>query len=151
MFLDYDIAEKKIKAIISKSTNSQVLQNVVDYLYETFEKYSWVGIYVIKENNLLLGPWKGLQATEHTKIQIGKGICGSAAQTGKTEIISDVSKDERYLACFVSTRSEIVVPIKKDNVIIGEIDIDSDISNAFDKHDANFLEKIADMLSKHIH
>ena len=149
--MDYDIAEKKIKAIISKSTNSQVLQNVVDYLYETFEKYSWVGIYIIKGDNLLLGPWNGLQATNHTKIQIGKGICGSAAQTGKTEMISDVSKDERYLACFVSTRSEIVVPIKKDNVIIGEIDIDSDAPNAFDKHDATFLEKIADMLGKHIH
>ena len=149
--MDYDILEKKIKVIISKGPSSQILQNVVDYLYETFEKYSWVGIYIVKGDNLFLGPWNGLQATEHTKIPIGKGICGSAAKTGKTELISDVSKDGRYLACFISTRSEIVVPIKKDDVIIGEIDIDSDISNAFDNTDVIFLEKIADMLSKHIH
>jgi putative methionine-R-sulfoxide reductase with GAF domain len=104
----------------------------------------------VKGNHLILGPWKGKQATEHTKIPIGKGICGSAAASGKTEIISDVHSDKRYLACFVTTKSEIVVPIKKDGIILGEIDIDSDIKSAFTKEDRVFLEKIADMLSKHI-
>ena len=99
---------------------------------------------------MILGPWKGKHATEHTKIPIGKGICGYAAKTGRTEIVSDVSSDDRYLACFVSTRSEIVVPIRKNGKIVGEIDIDSDIPNAFDSKDAVFLEKIADMLAKHI-
>ncbi len=148
--MDYDIAEQKIKEIISESDSSRLLQNCIEYLYEKFTKYSWAGIYIAKGNNLILGPWKGKQATEHTKIPIGKGICGYAAKTGRTEIVSDVSSDDRYLACFVSTRSEIVVPIKKNGKIVGEIDIDSDIPNAFDSKDAVFLEKIADMLAKHI-
>ena len=129
--MDYDIAEQKVKEIISESDPSRLLQNCIGYLYEKFTKYSWAGIYIVKGNNLVLGPWKGKQATEHTKIPIGKGICGHAA-------------------CFVSTRSEIVAPIKKNGKIVGEIDIDSDIPNAFDSKDAVFLEKIADMLAKHI-
>lgn len=148
--MDYDIAEREIKKMIANFNNSNLLQKVVGYLYENFEKYNWVGIYIVKENDLILGPWRGEHATEHTKIPIGKGICGSAAQSGRTEIIPDVNEDKRYLACFVSTRSEIVVPIKKNLKIVGEIDIDSDMPNAFSKQDAFFLEKIADMLSKHI-
>lgn len=148
--MDYDVAEETVKQIIFKSDVSQFLQNVVDYLYKYFDKYSWVGIYIVKGDSLILGPWNGEQATEHTKIPIGKGVCGSAAQSGKTEVVADVSKDGRYLACFVSTRSEIVVPIKKNGVVVGEIDVDSDVSDAFDKSDVVFLEKITDMLGKHI-
>ncbi len=148
--MDFTIAENKIKDIISNSQFSDVLQNVVDYLYKHFDTYNWVGIYLIKGEYLILGPWKGKQATEHTKIPIGSGVCGSAAQSGKTEVVTDVSKDHRYLACFVSTRSEIVVPIKKKGIVVGEIDIDSDVSNAFNEPDVVFLEKVADMLGKHI-
>ena len=150
MELDFKIAEKKIKDIISKNQNSDVLQEVVNFLYNNFHFYDWVGIYLVEGDFLILRSWNGKQATDHTKIPIGNGICGSAAKSGKTEMISDVSKDDRYLACFVSTRSEIVVPIIKDDEIIGEIDIDSDVVDAFNKNDKIFLEKIADMLSKHI-
>jgi len=146
--MDYEKAENEIIGIASKSSN--VLEKVVDYLYENFNHYSWVGIYIVEGNDLVLGPWRGEQATEHTKMPIGTGVCGSAVQSGKTEIVPDVSKDERYLTCFVSTRSEIVVPIKKDRKIIGEIDIDSDIPDAFDNNDTVFLEKIADVLTSHI-
>ncbi len=148
IFLDYILAEKKIKDIVYKS--SKILVDVVDFLYENFNHYSWIGVYIVENNDLILGPWKGKHATEHTKIPIGKGICGSAAASGKTEIISDVNADDRYLACFVSTKSEIVVPIKKEDRILGEIDIDSDIKDAFTKTDKEFLEIIADMLSQHI-
>jgi len=150
IFLKYRIAEQKIKGIITKDKSTTVLQDVVDVLYESFEKYSWVGIYLVKGDVLVLGPWKGKQATEHTTISVGKGVCGSAAQSGKTEVVNDVSTDSRYLSCFLSTRSEIVVPIKKKNTVIGEIDIDSDVPAAFNKTDKKFLEKIADMLSQHI-
>ena len=146
--MDYTLPEEQIRDIISKKSN--VLEDVVCFLYENFNHYSWVGIYLVEGDGLVLGPWKGPHATEHTKIQIGKGICGSAAVTGKTEIIDDVKADNRYLACFVSTNSEIVVPIKKDDKILGEIDIDSDKKDAFTEKDEIFLEKIADMLSKHI-
>lgn len=148
IILDYDIALIEIKSIITDSKT--IVSNVVEYLYNKFEKYSWVGIYIVEGNDLILGPWRGKQATEHTKIPIGKGICGSAAKSGKTEIIPDVNADPRYLSCFVSTKSEIVVPIKKGEEILGEIDIDSYIKNAFSQVDRIFLEKIADMLSMHI-
>ena len=150
MFLEINIAENKIKDIISNNQHSEVLQDVVNFLYEHFNSYSWVGIYFVEGEYLVLGSWQGKQATEHTKISIGEGVCGSAAQSGKTEVVDDVSKDQRYLACFISTRSEIVVPIKKDGVVVGEIDIDSDTPDAFNKKDAIFLEKVADMISKFI-
>ena len=135
---------------INNLAKTRSLQKIVDYLHDNFNHYSWVGIYIVKGNDLILGPWKGLNATEHTKIPIGKGICGSAAATGKTEIIDDVCSDSRYLSCFLSTKSEIVVPIKKGYKVIGEIDIDSDKIAAFNKKDSLFLQKIADMLSEHI-
>ena len=146
--MNYVKAEDEIKKIISNSSN--ILQDVVNYLYENIDHYSWVGIYIVEDNDLVLGPWKGPHVTEHTRIPIGQGICGSAAKSGKIELIPDVNSDNRYLPCFVSTKSEIVVPIKKDEKIVGEIDIDSDKKDAFTKEDALFLERIVDMLSEHI-
>jgi len=146
--MNYELALEKILEISSTLNSDEILKTCIEFLYDNFDKYSWIGIYLVKENNLILGPWKGKQATEHVKIPIGKGICGSAAKSGNTEIISDVSSDNRYLACFVSTKSEIVVPIKKDSKVIGEIDIDSNIPNAFNNKDAEFLEKIADIFAK---
>lgn len=143
--MDYKTGEKEIQQIISTKPGN-ILQNVVDFLYENFEHYSWIGIYIVQGNDLILGPWKGEHATEHTKIPIGRGICGSAAKTGKTEVIADVNTDNRYLSCFVSTKSEIVVPIKKQDIIVGEIDIDSDKVAAFTNEDKLFLEKVANLL-----
>lgn len=141
--MDYKVALTAIKELIANNEESKVLQKVVDYLYESFEKYSWIGVYIVQNGDLILGPWCGKQPTEHKRIPIGQGICGSAAKTGTIVIVPDVSKDNRYLSCFVTTQSEIVVPIKKNEQVIGEIDIDSDIPDAFDKKDAVFLEKIA--------
>jgi L-methionine (R)-S-oxide reductase len=143
-------AERTIKNILQAQPASTALQKVVDFLYENFENYNWVGIYLVKGDNLVLGPWNGAQATEHTTIPLGRGVCGAAAKTGKTELVDDVSKDSRYLSCFLSTRSEIVVPIRKGPKVVGEIDIDSDAPAAFDRTDVVFLEKVADMLSRHI-
>lgn len=148
--MEYATAERKIKKALLARPKSTALEKVVDILYEGFEKYSWVGIYLLKKENLILGPWRGKQATEHTTIPLGMGVCGAAAKTGKTELVNDVSQDMRYLSCFLSTRSEIVVPIKKKEVVVGEIDIDSDTPAAFDANDATFLEKVADMLGQHI-
>jgi len=147
--MNYEQAEKNIENILINKKEKGV-QDVIDLLYDMFTHYSWVGIYIVKDNQLHLGPWKGKEATEHVKIPIGQGVCGSAAQTGNTEIVDDVHADKRYLACFVSTRSEIVVPIKDNNMVIGEIDIDSDTPKAFTEQDSIFLEKIADMLRAHI-
>ena len=142
-YLNYEKTEKTIINIISKKDTNLVLNNLVKFLYNNFNKYNWIGIYFVREDSLILGPWKGKHPTEHTKIPIGIGICGSAAKSGKTEIVSDVKKDNRYLSCFISTQSEIVVPIIKNGEIIGEIDIDSDSINAFDNKDVKLLEKIS--------
>ena len=124
-----------------------VLQAVVDVLHDRFDHYSWVGIYLVDGDELVLGPWNGPQATEHSRIPIGQGICGSAASTGQTEVVDDVNADERYLACFPSPRSEIVVPIAYEGRVVGEIDIDSDRPAAFGEDDRALLERIAVLIS----
>jgi GAF domain-containing protein len=124
-----------------------VLQRVVDILHHDFEHYSWVGIYLVEGNELVLGAWQGPQATEHVRIPVGQGVCGAAAASGETEIVDDVNGDPRYLACFPSTRSEIVVPIAHEGRIVGEIDIDSDRPTAFDEDDRAFLERVASIIA----
>jgi L-methionine (R)-S-oxide reductase len=120
---------------------------IVEYLHDAFPHYDWVGIYWVEGRDLILGPWKGPAATEHTRIPIGKGVCGAAAASGKTEIVADVSKDSRYLACFASTKSEIVVPIRAGTRVIGEIDIDGRELAAFGPEDQRFLEAVAALLA----
>jgi L-methionine (R)-S-oxide reductase len=124
-----------------------VLRQVVGALQERFEDYSWVGIYLVEGDELVLGPWQGPKATEHVRIPVGQGICGAAAATGDTEVVDDVNADPRYLACFPSTRSEIVVPISYEGGVVGEIDIDSDRPAAFDTDDREFLESVAVLIS----
>ncbi|HUP31943.1 MAG TPA: GAF domain-containing protein [Gaiellaceae bacterium] len=126
-----------------------VLRAVVELLHDRFEPYSWVGIYLVEGDELVLGPWRGPQATEHVRIPIGRGICGAAAASGRTEVVDDVSSDERYLACFASTRSEIVVPIVYEGRVVGEIDVDSDVPAAFGAGDRSFLERVALLVSPH--
>jgi L-methionine (R)-S-oxide reductase len=123
------------------------LQTTVELLHDRFDHYSWVGICLVEGDHLVLGPWKGPQATEHVRIPIGQGICGAAAASGETEIVDDVNADERYLSCFVSTRSEIVVPISHEGRVVGEIDIDSDEPAAFDDEDRRFLERVAAIIA----
>jgi GAF domain-containing protein len=135
--------KEKIDRILMDIKSSNILDKIVDILYTNFEKYSWIGIYFVKGNNLLIGSWRGENAAEHTKIPIGVGICGSAAKTGKTELVPNVNQDNRYLSCFVSTKSELVVPIKHSKKIIAEIDIDSNISDAFTTEDLHLIENLA--------
>jgi L-methionine (R)-S-oxide reductase len=118
-------------------------QRVVELLRDRFAHYDWVGIYWVDGSDLVLGPWSGPEATDHTRIPIGTGVCGAAAASGQTEIVPDVNADPRYLACFASTKSEIVVPIFEGSEVIGEIDIDGSDLDAFDETDARFLEEIA--------
>ena len=124
-----------------------VLRAVVAILQGRIDHYSWVGIYFLEGGELVLGPWQGPQATEHVRIRVGEGICGAAAATGGTEVVNDVSTDARYLACFASTRSEIVVPILYGGRVVGEIDVDSDEPAAFDNEDRRFLERVATLIS----
>jgi L-methionine (R)-S-oxide reductase len=122
-------------------------QRAVELLHDRVPHYDWVGVYWVEGDDLVLGPWVGPEATEHTRIPIGTGICGAAAASGTTEIVPDVRADPRYLACFASTQSEIVVPIFDGGEIVGEIDVDGSDLDAFDDTDARFLEEIAALLA----
>jgi L-methionine (R)-S-oxide reductase len=146
----YRSALEAVDRIVNREAEADdVLSQAVGVLAERFEHYSWIGVYLVEGNDLVLGPWQGPQASEHTRIPIGQGICGAAAASGRTEIVDDVNADDRYLACFVSTRSEIVVPISFEEKVVGEIDIDSDEPSAFTEADRSFLERVALLLSPH--
>ena len=101
--------------------------------------YTWVGVYLLDGNELVLGPFVG-KPSPHTRIPLGRGICGAAATEKTTIIVDDVNADPRYLACSIETRSEIVVPIMLDDEVLGEIDIDSDRLAAFGQEDKALLE-----------
>ncbi len=145
---DYDGALETLERVIAvESESDDVLRQAVALLHDRFDDYSWVGVYFVEGGELVLGPWKGPEATEHVRIPIGQGVCGAAAASGMTEIVDDVNADPRYLACFLSTRSEIVVPVAYEGMVVAEIDIDADTPAAFDHHDRMFLERVAALIS----
>lgn len=124
-------------------TAEELEDAAVEGLYRLFPHYSWVGIYWLEGEMLKLGKWRGRSPTEHVAIPLGKGICGAAAASGKIENIPDVGADSRYISCFVTTKSEIVVPIEGAHGFIGEIDIDSETPSAFGARDEELLTRIA--------
>ncbi len=140
-FNEGEIVDKILKAI---EANENIIKKTVEILKE-IAHYHWVGIYLVEDDELVLSHYNGAP-TEHTRIKIGQGICGSAVVDEHTIIVPDVICDDRYIACSVETRSEIVVPIFSSGKIIGEIDIDSDIPHAFDLDDSRMLERIAQIL-----
>jgi len=133
----------RLDSTVGTTGGKAAREAMVKLLNSTVPSYTWVGIYAVDGKDLVLDAWSGPAATEHTRIPIGKGVCGFAAKAGKTEIVSDVSKDPRYLQCFLSTKSEIVVPIFNQGSVVGEIDIDGDQLDAFSSLDREFLEAVA--------
>lgn len=123
----------------------RVMQRVVEILKQDMPHYTWVGIYVLEGDELVLGPFVG-KPSPHTRIPIGSGICGAAARAQQTIIVDDVNADSRYLACSLETRSEIVVPIVSGRRVLGEIDVDSDQPAAFGADDRRLLESVAALL-----
>jgi GAF domain-containing protein len=122
------------------------MEKTVRRLKEAIPSYTWVGIYLLHGNELVLGPYVG-KPSPHTRIPLGRGICGAAAAERQTIIVDDVSADPRYLACSVDTKSEIVVPIMDGSDVLGEIDVDSDRPAAFGADDRTLLEAAAALLA----
>ncbi len=137
----------ELEQALSTGPVKKGLQAFVEILRSRFEAYAWVGVYLVKGDKLVLEVYAGNEETEHVAIPIGQGICGAAAESGATLVVPDVSKDPRYLMCFPSTRSEIVVPVKGRNGVLGEIDLDSDRLDAFSERDRKFLERVAVLLA----
>jgi L-methionine (R)-S-oxide reductase len=123
------------------------MRRTVEILKRERPHYTWAGIYLLEGAELVLGPYLG-KPSPHTRIPLGRGICGAAATARATIVVDDVNSDSRYLACSLETRSEIVVPILRDGTVLGEIDIDSDMPAAFGSDDRQLLEAVAAMLAE---
>ena len=130
----------------SDADPAELMADIVRLLQRERQHYHWVGIYLLDGGELVLGPFVG-KPTPHTHIPLNKGICGAAASSGKTLVVDDVHSDQRYLACSLETRSEIVVPILRGGRVLGEIDIDSDMPAAFWQEDRDLLEAVAKILA----
>jgi len=143
-----DIVKLLREKIKGASSYDDACEITVRELRRLVPHFNWVGIYMRQGDELVLAAWDGPEATEHVRIPVGQGICGLAARTGETVVVGDVNADPRYLACFPQTRSEMVVPIYARDHVIGEIDIDSDMADAFTDDDRDLLEKVAAMLGR---
>jgi GAF domain-containing protein len=136
---------------IAKSATSRAekLQKICNEMKENISYYDWVGFYIADESKkeLTLGPFAG-EPTEHTNIPFGKGICGQAVDKKDTFIIQDVTKETNYLSCSPNVKSEIVVPIMKNETIIGELDIDSHTISPFNDEDRKFLEDVCNTVAQ---
>ena len=133
-------------AVAAAPTVESAMQQVVRLLKDAVPHYTWVGIYLVEGDELVLGPFIG-KPSPHTRIPLGQGICGAAVTEKATIVVDDVNADPRYLACSIETRSEIVVPIMRGTQALGEIDIDSDQAAAFGARDRALLEPVAAMLA----
>ena len=144
--MQYATTLKKIDTAVSAETDATTaMEAVVRQLKADLPHYTWVGIYLLYGNELVLGPFVG-KPSPHTRIPLGRGICGAAAAEKATIIVDDVNQDPRYLACSLETQSEIVVPIMDEGNVLGEIDVDSDQTAAFGHADQALLEQVAALL-----
>jgi L-methionine (R)-S-oxide reductase len=146
----FDTLLERIKAITAIASNREFkLEVVCNLLSRNVPGYDWVGFYLVdqkRKRELVLGPFVG-ESTEHMRIPFGSGICGQAADTEKTFIVQDVTKEDNYLACSPKVRSEIVIPIFRNGELVGELDIDSHTPSAFSERDDGFLTRVGELVS----
>ena len=145
--------------VIDRQTASQILNKLRDFpergapfrrrameQLSELPGYNWSGVYRLEGDTLVLDEYVGA-ATDHTRIKVGVGVCGTAVAEDKNQVIEDVRELDNYLACSLQTRSEIVVLIRKRDEILGQIDIDGHQVGAFDASDEAFLEGVAEVLA----
>jgi GAF domain-containing protein len=138
----------QIQAIIEDETDVIAnLANICAALKQQFD-WLWIGFYLVKDNELVLGPFQGPIAC--TRIAIGRGVCGSAWQQQQVIIVSDVDQFPGHIACSSASRSEIVLPIMKNGECLGVLDIDSSELNQFDEVDAKYLKQLIAMIENFI-
>jgi L-methionine (R)-S-oxide reductase len=145
---DYAAIEAEIRRNVASAFDAtEAMTRLVRILKERMPHYTWVGVYVLVGDELLLGPYLG-KPSPHVRIPLGRGICGAAATERQTIIVDDVNSDPRYLACSLETQSEIVVPVMRGDEVLAEIDIDSDQRAAFGPDDRRLLEAAAAALAE---
>jgi GAF domain-containing protein len=150
----YHEARQALEQLNSEARSAdELMKGITLLLQERLLKYNWVGFYLLEPKVnppvLVLGHFQGAM-TPHTRISLNQGICGAAASTGKTVVVDDVSKDQRYLACSLETKSEIVVPVFVRGEVAGELDIDSHFPAAFGAEDRELVEYCAQAVGKRL-
>ena|SRR5437899_826279 len=133
------------------STAKEFMETLCRLLHERMLKYNWVGFYMLEQDAqppmLALSAFVGAM-TPHTRIPLNQGICGAAASSGQMIVVDDVTKDPRYLACSLETKSEIVVPVFAHSKVVGELDIDSHFPAAFAPEDQRLVQHCAVLVGK---
>jgi len=142
---NYEIMLDSLKHFLYEGdTSITTLSNLSAFLNYFLDDINWVGFYLFDDEKLYLGPFQGLPAC--TEIRLGNGVCGNSAKDRKTYVVNDVHSFPGHIACDSNSESEIVVPIVKNDVLIGVLDIDSPIKNRFDEIDKLYLEKVINKL-----
>jgi L-methionine (R)-S-oxide reductase len=144
---DFDYLLKKIEKL-SKNNSDNILLRICEMLKQEVFHYDWVGFYILNKesNELMLGPFVG-KPTQHTRIAVGKGVCGQVAISSRTIVVQDVTQIDNYISCGLEVQSEIVVPVLKDGIFVAELDIDSHSPAPFTKNDEEFLKQICQLVS----
>ncbi|MBS9461984.1 GAF domain-containing protein [Flagellimonas sp. 389] len=147
------LASLKPKVVEILSQNEKSAENRLDKLCQllksTIDYYDWVGFYFKNgdKNELKLGPYAG-EPTDHTIIPFGKGICGQVAVSNENFVVPDVAAQDNYIACSITVKAEIVVPLFKNGANIGQIDIDSNTPDPFTEEDERFLEFVNEKVAQ---
>lgn len=137
--------------LVSDAPDDEVLDRIIKLVHETHPTWDWSGIYLMVDGTLIIGPFAGSdEPPEHSRIEVGEGVCGAAVAENRNQIVADVRELDNYLACSVHTRSELVVLIRVNDRIVGQFDIDSDTINAFTPEDERLLEKIGEIVAPRV-
>lgn len=138
---DYDLLDSQLRALVADEPDAlAAAANFVGLLYHALDDVNWLGIYVLRGEELVLGPFQGQPACVH--IPLGSGVCGTAAATGTTQRVADVHAFPGHIVCDAASRSEIVVPLVVGGELLGVLDIDSPSEDRFSERDQAGIEKL---------
>ena len=141
----YDLLASQLQGLVEGERDMiPNLANAGALINQALKEINWAGFYLMKDGMLVLGPFQGNPAC--IRIPVGRGVCGTAAQTLQTQLVPDVHLFPGHIACDAQSQSEIVIPMLKDGVLLGVLDIDSPVKNRFDSDDQKGLEKLCKML-----
>ena len=142
---NYQLLVKQAEALVDGESDWIAnTANISALLFNSLDNVNFAGVYRYENNELILGPFQGKPACVH--IAVGKGVCGTTAKERQTQIVKNVHEFAGHIACDSASRSEIVIPIRKGNEIMGVLDIDSPILSRFDEIDAMYLEKCVNVI-----
>lgn len=144
---NYELLAAQMEAVLEKDwPKISNLSNAAGVLYQGMKEINWAGFYLLENDALWLGPFQGKPAC--VRIEVGKGVCGTAAAQDRTQVVPDVHAFPGHIACDCASASEIVVPVHKDGKVVGVLDIDSPVKGRFDAEDQEGLEYIVGILER---